>query len=219
MAYFSNVQELVKYEMQPIVSSYNDHIHPLLDAVDKLRHLKVTKESIQLPTIVLVGDQSSDKSSILESLAGISLAPGQGICTRVPLYMHTDEARIANAINLATNEIAGNGKGISNTSLTLVVKKKGAPNLTMINLLGITRVPVHSQPKDIYEQIAGTITEYIRPKESIILNVLSATVDFPTCESIRKSQQGDKTSERALAVVTKFDKALKGCLRRLLQMM
>ncbi|KAB5563790.1 hypothetical protein DKX38_003844 [Salix brachista] len=71
----------------PIVSSFNDRIRPLLDAVDKLRHLQVMKEGIQLPTIVVVGDQSSGKSSVLESLAGISLPRGQGICTRVPLIM------------------------------------------------------------------------------------------------------------------------------------
>lgn len=47
--------------------------------------------------------------------------------------------------------------------------------------------------------------EFIKPQESIILNVLSATVDFPTCESIRMSQLVDKTGERTLAVVTKSD--------------
>ncbi|KAL8155603.1 hypothetical protein AgCh_000843 [Apium graveolens] len=71
----------------PIVSSYNERIRPLLDAIDKLRNLKVMQEGIQLPTIVVVGDQSSGKSSVLESLAGISLPRGQGICTRVPLIM------------------------------------------------------------------------------------------------------------------------------------
>uniref|UniRef100_A0A2C9VD53 Dynamin stalk domain-containing protein n=1 Tax=Manihot esculenta TaxID=3983 RepID=A0A2C9VD53_MANES len=56
--------------------------------------------------------------------------------------------------------------------------------------------------------------EYIRPEESIILNVLSATVDFPTCESIRMSRQVDKTGERTLAVVTKSDKAPEGLLEK-----
>jgi GTPase SAR1 family protein len=219
-----------------LVSSYNDNIRPLLDAVDKLRLLKVTQEGIQLPTIVVVGDQSSGKSSVLESLAGISLPRGQGICTRVPLIMRlqgdpdatqpmlhleyqnkimpTTEREITAAINEATAEIAGDGKGISGVPITLVVKKKNVPDLTLVDLPGITRVPVKGQPDDIYEQISNIIMEYIAPKESIILNVLSATVDFPTCESIRMSQKVDQHGERTLAVVTKSDKAPEGLLEK-----
>ena len=62
--------------------------------------------------------------------------------------------------------------------------------------------------------MAKIIKDYIAPKESIILNVLSATVDFPTCESIRMSQQVDRTGERTLAVVTKADKAPEGLLEK-----
>ncbi|CAL4913650.1 unnamed protein product [Urochloa decumbens] len=222
-----------------IAASYNDQIRPVLDAVDRLRHLKVTQEGIQLPTIVVVGDQSSGKSSVLESLAGISLPRGQGICTRVPLVMRlqddpsadspklqlqyrysngrevaTTEAKVADAINAATAEIAGGGKGISDAPITLVVRKRGVPDLTLVDLPGITRVPVQGQPDDIYDQIAKIIKDYIAPKESIILNVLSATVDFPTCESIRMSQQVDRTGERTLAVVTKVDKSPEGLLEK-----
>ncbi|KAK9912630.1 hypothetical protein M0R45_036483 [Rubus argutus] len=219
----------------PIVSSYNEQIRPLLDAVDKLRSLMVMDEGIQLPTIVVVGDQSSGKSSVLESLAGISLPRGQGICTRVPLIMrlqhhsspepelsleyngrveHTDEVNISDDIVSATNAIAGGGKGISNTPLTLLVKKNGVPDLTMVDLPGITRVPINGQPEDIYEQIKEMIMEYIKPEQSIILNVLSATVDFTTCESIRMSQIVDKSGDRTLAVVTKVDKAPEGLLEK-----
>ncbi|CAL4938619.1 unnamed protein product [Urochloa decumbens] len=220
-----------------IAASYDDQIRPLLDAVDRLRHLKVTQEGIQLPTIVVVGDQSSGKSSVLESLAGISLPRGQGICTRVPLVMRlqddptadspklqlqysngrevdTTEAKVADAINAATAEIAGGGKGISDAPITLVVRKRGVPDLTLVDLPGITRVPVQGQPEDIYDQVSKIIREYIAPKESIILNVLSATVDFPTCESIRMSQQVDRTGERTLAVVTKVDKSPEGLLEK-----
>ncbi|KAI6684403.1 hypothetical protein NL676_030316 [Syzygium grande] len=217
----------------PLAASYNDWIRPLLDAVDKLRNLNVMKEGIPLPTIVVVGDQSSGKSSVLESLASISLPRGQGMCTRVPLVMRLqgrcpadspelhlefngkivnvdDEDHVSDAIVSATDEIAGSGKGISNAPLTLVVKKDGVPDLTMVDLPGITRVPVHGQPENIYEQISEMIMEYIRPEESIILNVVSATVDFSTCESIRMSQMVDKTGKRTLAVVTKADKAPEG---------
>ncbi|KAI6684405.1 hypothetical protein NL676_030318 [Syzygium grande] len=221
----------------PIAASYNDRIRPLLDAVDKLRNLQIMQEGIQLPTIVVVGDQSSGKSSVLESLAGISLPRGQGICTRVPLIMRLrdrrqdeipklhlefkgkivdvdDEDDINDAIVTATDEIAGSGKGISNVPLTLVVKKDGVPDLTMVDLPGITRVPVQGQPENIYEQISAMIMEYIRPEETIILNVVSATVDFSTCESIRMSQMVDKTRKRTLAVVTKADKAPEGLLEK-----
>ncbi|KAJ0261788.1 Dynamin central domain-containing protein [Hirschfeldia incana] len=219
----------------PIVSSYNDRIRPLLDTVDRLRNLNVMREGIQLPTIVVVGDQSSGKSSVLESLAGISLPRGQGICTRVPLVMrlqrssslepeiwleysdkvvHTDEEHIAESIRAATDVIAGSGKGVSDAPLTLHVKKANVPDLTMVDLPGITRVPVNGQPENIYEQISGMIMKYIEPQESIILNVLSATVDFTTCESIRMSRQVDKTGERTLAVVTKADMAPEGLLQK-----
>ncbi|WVZ83862.1 hypothetical protein U9M48_030958 [Paspalum notatum var. saurae] len=221
-----------------MAASYNDKIRPLLDAVDRLRQLNVSQEGIELPTIVVVGDQSSGKSSVLESLAGISLPRGQGICTRVPLVMrlqHGDdeprlhieyggaggrvvdiasEAEVADAIDAATAEIAGSGKGISDAPITLVVRKKGMPDLTLIDLPGITRVPVQGQPEDIYDQIARIIKAYIAPKESIILNVLSATVNFPSCESIRVSQQVDRSGERTLAVVTKADKAPEGLLEK-----
>ncbi|KAJ4957309.1 hypothetical protein NE237_014092 [Protea cynaroides] len=227
--------EELKSSSVPLYANYNDRIRPLLDVVDKLRQLKVMKEGIELPTIVVVGDQSSGKSSVLESLAGISLPRGIGICTRVPLIMRlqqhsslqpklhleyhdqevpTDEAHVIQAIEEATNKIAGHSKGISNTPITLVVKKRGVPDLTMVDLPGITRVPVRGQPEDIYEQISNIILEYITPKESIILNVLSATVDFPTCESIRMSQRVDKTGERTLAVVTKADQAPEGLLEK-----
>ncbi|XP_042515850.1 dynamin-related protein 4C-like [Macadamia integrifolia] len=227
--------ELTSATPVALYATYNDKIRPLLDAVDKLRQLKVMKEGIELPTIVVVGDQSSGKSSVLESLAGISLPRGIGICTRVPLVMRlqqhsspdpelhlefnnkevpTDEAHVAQAIEEATKEIAGDSKGISHTPITLVVKKKSVPDLTMVDLPGITRVPVRGQPEDIYEQISNIIMEYITPKESIILNVLSATVDFPTCESIRMSQRVDRTGERTLAVVTKADQAPEGLLEK-----
>ncbi|PQQ06085.1 dynamin-related protein 4C-like [Prunus yedoensis var. nudiflora] len=42
---------LVLVQNAPIVSSYNERIRPMLDAIDKLRSLMVMEEGIQLPTI------------------------------------------------------------------------------------------------------------------------------------------------------------------------
>ncbi|GJV70027.1 dynamin-related protein 4C [Tanacetum coccineum] len=177
---------------------------------------EISKRGIPLPTIVVVGDQSSGKSSVLESLAGISLPRERGICTRVPLVMRLQhheedvpkftlkyqgkeeeeidgECGISKAIDKATVEVAGNCKGVANIPLTLVVKKKGVPDLTLVDLPGITR------------NRTGMIKEYIEPDESIILNVFPASIDFTTCDSIRMSRRVDSTGERTLAVVTKCD--------------
>ena len=216
-----------------LATNFDTQIRPMLDTVDRIRTLGVMQEGIQLPTIVVVGDQSSGKSSVLESLAGITLPRGQGIATRVPLILRLQSCRSENeasitleykdvkkqiageneieaAINAATDAIAGTNKGVSEEPISLHIRKLNAPDLTMIDLPGITRVPVHGQPENIYDQIASMIQHYITPKESIILNVLSATVDFPTCESVRMSQQADREGQRTLAVVTKVDKAPEG---------
>ena len=52
----------------------------LLDKIDKLRELNV--QDLELPQLVVVGDQSSGKSSVLESLTGFFFPQAPGLCTR-----------------------------------------------------------------------------------------------------------------------------------------
>ncbi|CAI5468127.1 unnamed protein product [Closterium sp. Yama58-4] len=59
------------------------------------------------------------------------------------------------------------------------------------------------------------IMHYITPKESVILNVLAAEVDFTTCESIVMSQEVDEDGDRTLAVVTKVDRAPDGLYEKI----
>ncbi|KAK1674720.1 dynamin family protein [Colletotrichum godetiae] len=53
----------------------------LLDKIDKLRELGIARQ-IALPQLVVVGDQSSGKSSVLESLTGYYFPRSVGLCTR-----------------------------------------------------------------------------------------------------------------------------------------
>ena len=98
--------------------------------------------------------------------------------------------------------------------ITLTVSRPDLPDLTLVDLPGIVRVPIGDQPPDIYDQISKMIRHYIEPEESIILNVLSAQVDFPTCESIVMSAKADKSGMRTLAVVTKSDRAPEGLFEK-----
>lgn len=51
--------------------------------------------------------------------------------------MIIEESQISKAIHEATVEIVGDGTDVSNTPLTLLVKKKDIPDLTIIDLPGI----------------------------------------------------------------------------------
>ncbi|RPB08693.1 P-loop containing nucleoside triphosphate hydrolase protein [Morchella conica CCBAS932] len=59
----------------------NADLARLLDIIDKLREFGVS-EDISLPQIVVVGDQSSGKSSLLEALTGIRFPIASTLCTR-----------------------------------------------------------------------------------------------------------------------------------------
>lgn len=53
----------------------------LLDTIDKLRYLGVDSY-VELPQIIVVGDQSSGKSSVLEAISRVKFPAKSGVCTR-----------------------------------------------------------------------------------------------------------------------------------------
>ncbi len=65
---------------------YQKDVRPLLDLVDKLRDIGINRE-VSLPQIVVMGDQSSGKSSVLQSISGIPFPRGSGLVTRCPLEL------------------------------------------------------------------------------------------------------------------------------------
>ena len=66
-------------------------IEKLIPLVMKLQdafNVLDTKSTIELPQIVVVGAQSTGKSSVLESIVGKDFLPrGSGIVTRCPLVL------------------------------------------------------------------------------------------------------------------------------------
>ena len=65
---------------------FKENIGQLLDEFDKVRELlKDTK--IEVPKIIAIGDQSSGKSSLLDSISGIYLPKGNGRVTLCPIQI------------------------------------------------------------------------------------------------------------------------------------
>ncbi|XP_032379087.1 dynamin-1-like protein isoform X4 [Etheostoma spectabile] len=214
----------------------------LIPVVNKLQDVfnTVGTDIIQLPQIVVVGTQSSGKSSVLESLVGRDVLPrGTGIVTRRPLILqlvhidpedrrksseengidgeewgkflhtknkiYTDFEEIRQEIEAETQRISGNNKGISNEPIHLRIFSPHVVNLTLVDLPGITKVPVGDQPKDIELQIRELIFKYIFNPNSIILAVTAANTDMATSEALKVAREVDPDGRRTLAVVTKLD--------------
>ncbi|CAF0722549.1 unnamed protein product [Adineta steineri] len=108
----------------------------LLSAIDKMREL-LHGEKITLPEIVVVGDQSVGKSSVLEAISGVQLPRAQNICTRCPLElrMKTTEdkeyAIIRGAVGSTTEKRFDDLTKIADevTRLTVEIADKGVNNV------------------------------------------------------------------------------------------
>ncbi|XP_068170253.1 dynamin-1-like protein isoform X3 [Antennarius striatus] len=108
-------------------------------------------------------------------------------------------------IETETERITGNNKGISDEPIHLKIFSPHVVNLTLVDLPGITKVPVGDQPKDIEIQIRELIFKYISNPNSIILAVTAANTDMATSEALKVAREVDIDGRRTLAVVTKLD--------------
>jgi GTP-binding protein EngB required for normal cell division len=64
----------------------------LIDTIDQLRKIGLKSVDTKLPELVLVGDQSAGKSSLMGAIAEINLPKGQSMCTRCPTNIKTSDA-------------------------------------------------------------------------------------------------------------------------------
>uniref|UniRef100_A0A8C9SZN2 Dynamin-1-like protein n=1 Tax=Scleropages formosus TaxID=113540 RepID=A0A8C9SZN2_SCLFO len=175
----------------------------LIPVINKLQDVfnTVGADIIQLPQIAVVGTQSSGKSSVLESLVGRDLLPrGTGIVTRRPLIL-----QLWNNFFLKIDIYFPLPQGISDEPIHLKVFSPHVVNLTLVDLPGITKVPVGDQPKDIEVQIRDLILKYISNPNCIILAVTAANTDMATSEALKVAREVDPDGRRTLAVVTKLD--------------
>ncbi|XP_007254936.3 interferon-induced GTP-binding protein Mx3 [Astyanax mexicanus] len=206
-------------------SHLQNEVRPFIELIDSLRVLGIDKD-LNLPSIAVVGDQSSGKSSVLEAISGVALPRGSGIVTRCPLELklrkkqgqwegkisykgHSetfyDPSQVESLVRRAQDVLAGNGVGICHELISLEISSSEVCDLTLIDLPGITRVPVKGQPDDIGDQIRSLILKYITKDETINLVVVPCNVDIATTEALRMAQEVDPHGSRTLAILTKPD--------------
>lgn len=73
---------------EEFLQSVNREIRPVLEVFDRAReNLADSIDNVEIPTIVVIGDQSSGKSSVLESISQVNLPKGATCVTRTPLIL------------------------------------------------------------------------------------------------------------------------------------
>uniref|UniRef100_A0A8C4HKZ9 Interferon-induced GTP-binding protein Mx n=1 Tax=Dicentrarchus labrax TaxID=13489 RepID=A0A8C4HKZ9_DICLA len=186
----------------------------LIPTINRLQEvfLTVGAEIIQLPQIVVVGSQSSGKSSVLESLVGRDFLPrGSGIVTRRPLVLQLInvsplQERLKNESGTYTFlYILINNNQVLVQPIYLKIFSPKVLNLTLVDLPGITKVPVGDQPEDIEAQVQEMILSFISNPNSLILAVSPANSDLATSDALKLAREVDPDGRRTLLVVSKLD--------------
>ncbi|CEG83529.1 hypothetical protein RMATCC62417_17436 [Rhizopus microsporus] len=209
----------------------------LIKTVNKLQDAFATvgvHNPVDLPQIVVIGSQSSGKSSVLENIVGRDFLPrGTGIVTRRPLvlqlinraaseadgpdkqewgeFLHLpgqkfyDFDKIREEIVKDTELKTGKNLGISPQPINLRVFSPNVLTLTLVDLPGVTRVPVGDQPKDIEKQIRDMVLKYITKPNAIILAVTAANVDLANSDGLKLAREVDPEGLRTIGVLTKVD--------------
>lgn len=182
--------------------------------------------TMTLPSIVVIGSQSSGKSSVLESIVGHEFLPkGFNMVTRRPIELTlvntpdsqaeygefpalglgkiTDFSQIQRTLtdlNLAVSE----KDCVADDPIQLSIYSPHVPDLSLIDLPGYIQVAGRGQPLELKQKISDLCDKYIQAP-NIILAISAADVDLANSTALRASRRVDPRGERTIGVITKMD--------------
>jgi dynamin 1-like protein len=138
------------------------------------------------------------KSSLLESIVGKEFLPrGKGIVTRRPLEIQLiqlseeqddewfqldwrrgeklcESDEVMRAIEAETEKAAGKNKGVTSVPLRLSFHSRRVLDLLLVDLPGLTKIPVGEQPPDIESKVLDIVMPFIKNPNTLILAVSKA---------------------------------------------
>ncbi|SPO24429.1 probable MGM1 - Mitochondrial GTPase related to dynamin [Ustilago trichophora] len=206
----------------------------LIEVRNILKEIDHESDQLTLPSIVVIGSQSSGKSSVLEAIVGHEFLPkGNNMVTRRPIELtliHTpaQSGRPTKDTVVEYAEFPGLGLGritdfshvqktlydlnmavpasecVSDEPIELRIHSPHVPDLTLIDLPGYVQIASMDQPDELREKIQKLCHKYIQ-EPNIILAVCAADVDLANSPALRASRQVDPLGLRTIGVVTKMD--------------
>ncbi|KAL8287019.1 hypothetical protein RQP46_004025 [Phenoliferia psychrophenolica] len=187
-------------------------------------------QNLTLPSIVVIGSQSSGKSSVLEAIVGREFLPkGDNMVTRRPLELtlvHTPpsaldphpltyaeiEGRPGRLTDFKIvqdelknlNDVVAASECVSDRPIHLRISSPDVPDLSLVDLPGYVQISSMDQPEELKGKITALCDKYIR-SPNIILAVCAANVDLANSPALRASKKVDPLGMRTIGVITKMD--------------
>lgn len=214
-----SAEEIAKDDQMMILTKKMIEIRNILQKVGQ-------SSTLSLPSIVVIGSQSSGKSSVLESIVGHEFLPkGSNMVTRRPIELtlvNTPESKaeygefpdlgLKNITDFSSiqrtltdlNLAVPDSECVSDDPIHLTIYSPHVPDLSLIDLPGYIQVVGQNQPLELKQKISELCDKYIQPP-NVILAISAADVDLANSTALRASRRVDPRGERTIGVVTKMD--------------
>ncbi|KAF9122453.1 hypothetical protein BG015_005550 [Linnemannia schmuckeri] len=183
---------------------------------------------LSVPKMVIIGDQSSGKSSILEALSKLAFPRDKDMCTRFATQVNLrrnpaleedillarieDEDDFNNLFRIVKDPMTFDGvieqaknTDISDKALELTLSGPTQTPLTIVDLPGFINTTSDGQDKCLPNTISAINKHYIRDPRTIILAVVQTNVDLNTTRALSEAAEYDPEGERTIPIVTKPD--------------